>query len=149
VASLLGGQTVPTWKAVGWLFYNAHVVATRVPTVGGGERVVNFIDAADDGSLVLLYALVPVLLVLAGAAVARYGKADRPGTAAAAGASVVVGYFPLAVVGEFAFAHTFAEGVRVAPDPVTAVALAGIVYPAFFGAVGGAAWSWLSGTLGS
>jgi len=149
VASLLGGQTVPTWKAVGWLFYNAHVVATRVPTVGGGERVVNFLDAADDGSLVLLYALVPVLLVLAGAAVARYGKADRPGTAAAAGASVVVGYFPLAVVGEFAFAHTFAEGVRVAPDPVTAVALAGIVYPAFFGAVGGAAWSWLSGTLGS
>ena len=149
VAELLGGQTVPTWKAVGWLYYNAHAVATRVPTVGGGDRMVNFIAQSEGGSLVLLYALVPVVLVLAGAAVARYGTADRPGTAAAAGAAVVAGYLPLAVVGAFLVGHAFAEGVRVAPDFVTAVALAGVVYPAFFGAVGGAGWSWLSGVLGS
>lgn len=149
VADLLGGEAVPAWKAVGWLYYNAHVVATRVPTLGGGGRSVNFIQEADGGSLLLLYALVPVLLVLAGAAVARYENADRPGSAAASGASVIVGYLPLAVVGAFAVAHTFGGDIRVAPDPITAVAVAGIVYPAFFGAVGGALWSWLSSALGS
>lgn len=149
VADLLGGEAVPAWKAVGWLYYNAHVVATRVPAVGGGDRSVNFISQADGGSIVLLYALVPALLVLAGAAVARYGNADRPGSAAASGAAVVVGYLPLAVLGSFAVGHTFGGDLRVAPDLVTAVALAGVVYPAFFGAVGGALWSWLSSALGS
>ena len=149
VAELFGGQTVPAWKAVGWLYYNAHVVAIRVPAVGGGSRSVNLLDRAEDGSLVVLYLLVPLLLALAGAAIARYGDADRPGTAAAAGAAVVVGYLPLAVVGAFAFAHTFGGDIRVAPDLITAVALAGVVYPAFFGAVGGALWSWLSSVLGS
>jgi hypothetical protein len=149
VAELFGGETVPTWKAVGWLFYNAHVVATRVPALGGGDRMVNFVSQSDDGTFVLLYALVPVLLVLAGAAVARYGNAERPGSGAAAGAAVIVGYLPLAVVGAFAFAHTFGGDLRVAPDLVTAVALAGVVYPAFFGAIGGALWSWLSASRGS
>ena len=144
VAELLGGETVPAWKAVGWLYYNAHVVATRVPALGGGDRSVNFIAQSEGGSLVVLYALVPLLLVLAGAAVARYEDADRVGSAAAAGAAVIVGYLPLAVVGAFAFAHAFGGDLRIAPDPVTAVALAGVVYPAFFGAVGGALWSWLS-----
>ena len=140
---------MPAWKAVGWLYYNAHVVATRVPTVGGGGRTVNFVSRSDGGWLVVLYALVPAVLVLAGAAVARYENADRPGTAAASGAAVIVGYLPLAVLGAFAFAHTFGGDVRVAPDLLTAIALAGIVYPAFFGAVGGALWSWLSSALGS
>ena len=149
VAELLGGEAVPTWKAVGWLYYNAHVVATRVPTLGGGDRLVNFIGQSDDGSLVLLYALVPLVLVLAGVAAARYSNADRPGTAAAAGAAVLAGYLPLAVVGAFVVGHTFGGDLRIAPDLLTAVALAGIVYPAFFGAAGGALWGWLSGASGS
>lgn len=148
VTELFGGESVPAWKAVGWLFYNAHVVATRVTGFGGADMV-NFVSRAEDGSLVVLYVLPPLLLLLAGAAVARYGNADRPGSAAAAGAAVVAGYLPLAVVGAFLFAHTFGGDVRIAPDLVTAVALAGVVYPAFFGAVGGAAWSWLSSALGS
>ena len=147
VADLLGGAAAPTWKAVGWLFYNAHVVSTRVPAVGGGDRLVNFIGQAGDGSYVLLYALAPVLLALAGAAVARYDNADRTGTAAAAGAAVVVGYLPLAVVVALLVGHGFGGDVRVAPDLVTAVAVAGVVYPAFFGALGGAGWRWLASAL--
>lgn len=143
IAELIGAQAIPTWKGVGWLFFNAHVVATRVPALGGGDRMVNFISTSDDGALMALYVLVPALLVLAGAAVARYGHADRPANGAAAGVTVVVGYLPLAVVGAFAVGHTFGEGISVSPDPVTAVALAGLVYPAFFGAVGGAAGQWL------
>jgi len=86
--------------------------------------------------------------VLAGAVVARYGHADRPASAAAAGATVIVGYLPLAVLGALAIGHTFGEGITVAPDLITAVALAGVVYPAFFGAVGGAAWQWLGSAIG-
>ena len=144
VADLLGGATVPTWKGVGWLFYNAHVVSTRVPTMGGGGGMVNFISQSEEGALVALYVLVPVLLVLAGVAAARYGNADRVGTAAASGATVVVGYLPMAVVGALLVAHTFGGDVRIAPDLITAVAVAGIVYPAFFGAVGGALWGWVA-----
>lgn len=147
LAELLGAQTIPTWKAIGWLFFNAHAVATRVPAIGGGDRMVNFISAAEGGSLTILYVLVPALLVLAGAAVSRYGPADRVANAAAAGATVVAGYLPLALISAFAVGHTFGEGITVAPDMVTAVALAGLVYPAFFGAVGGAAWHWLSGAM--
>ena len=149
VAELLGGQAVPTWKAVGWLFFNAHVVATRVPALGGGQNVVNFIDASDDGSLVLLYVLIPVVLVLAGAAVARYGRSDRLGTAAASGAAIVVGYLPAAVALALLVGHTFGGGATVAPDLVTAVAVAGVLYPAFFGALGGAVWQGLASTLTS
>lgn len=149
IAELLGGQAIPTWKAVGWLFFNAHVVATRVPALGGGENVVNFIDVADDGSLVLLYAVVPVLLVLAGAAVARLGRTDRVASAAASGATIVLGYLPVAVVFALLVGHTFAGEARIAPDLVTAVAVAGVLYPAFFGAVGGAAVYSLPATLRS
>lgn len=149
VAELVGVQAVPTWKGVGWLYLNAHVVATRVPALGGGDRHVNFIDASDDGSLVLLYVLVPVLLVLAGAATARYGRSDRIADAAASGAAVLAGYLPVAVGLAFAASHTFGGGVTIAPDPVTAVAIAGLVYPAFFGAVGGALWGWLGTAPGS
>lgn len=149
ITELLGGQTIPTWKAVGWLFFNAHVVATRVPILGGGTRLVNFIDASDDGSLVLLYVLVPVLLALAGAVVARYGRSDSFGSAAAAGATIVVGYLPVVVVAALLFGHVLGGDVRVAPDLVTAVGLAGVVYPAFFGAVGGVLWRASASALGS
>lgn len=149
IADLLGAQTIPTWKGVGWLFYNAHVVSTRVPALGGGDRMVNFIAASDGNALTALYVLVPVMLVLAGAVVARYGRADRPASAAASGATVIVGYLPLAVLGALAVGHTFGEGITVAPDLITAVALAGVVYPAFFGAVGGAAWQWLGSAMGT
>lgn len=147
ITRLLGGQRIPTWKAVGWLYYNAQFVATRIPALGGGSRMVNFVQQSDDGTLVLLYVLVPVLLVLAGAVAARYGRTDRVGTAAAAGATVVVGYFPVAVVGALAVGHSLGGQFRVAPDLITAVALAGLVYPAFFGAVGGGLWYWLASVL--
>lgn len=148
LAELFGGQGVPTWKGVGWLYFNAHVVALRVDGMGGA-RMVNLIQESDDGSLVLLYALAAAVLLLAGAVVARYGSSGRVAEGAANGATVVVGYLPVAVVAALLVGHTFGGGVRVAPDLVTAIAVAGIVYPAFFGAVGGAVAHWLGSVLGS
>lgn len=144
IADLVGGQAIPTWKAVGWLYFSAHLVATRVPALGGGDRPVNLIAASDDGSLVVLYALVAAVLLLAGAAVGRVAPADRLATAAASGASVLVGYLPAALLAALLVGHTLGGDIRVAPDLVTAVAVAGIVYPAFLGALGGALGHWLT-----
>ena len=135
VAELFGGDPIPVWKAVGWLFYNAHLVETRVPGFGG-PRTVNFIAETEAGSVPVLYLLPPVVLLGAGAAVALVAGVDAPDAGTGAGLLVAVGYLPLAVVGALLVGYPIGDG-QVAPDLVTAVALAGVVYPAVFGAIGG------------
>jgi len=53
------------------------------------------------------------------------------------------GYLPLAAIGAFLFRHAVREAT-IAPDLVTALLLAGAVYPAASGAVGGAGATLLS-----
>jgi hypothetical protein len=142
-ADLFGGDPIPTWQAVGWVFYNGHFVDTRVPSLVGGSQLTNLISQADGGSLSLLYVVPPVLLVVAGLVAGRVAGATEPVDGAKAGAFVLVGYLPLAVLGAFLFRYSVGDGA-VAPDLVTAVLLAGAVYPALFGAVGGAAATLLS-----
>ena len=142
-ADLFGGDPIPTWKAIGWVFYNGHFVDTQVPSLVGGSQLTNLISQADGGSLTLLFVVPPVLLTLAGLAAGRIAGATEPVDGAKAGASVLVGYLPLAVIGAFLFRYSVGDGA-VAPDLVTAVLLAGAVYPAAFGAVGGAGGTLLS-----
>jgi hypothetical protein len=137
IADLFGSEPIAVWQGVGWLFYNAHFVRTRITGGLGGPRSENFIAASDGGALALLY-LVPVVLIFAaGLTVARLADADALADGAAAGVTVVLGYLPLALVGRFLFSY---DG-SVAPDLVTALLLAGLVYPLLFGALGGAAGS--------
>ncbi|WP_094192409.1 transporter [Haloparvum sedimenti] len=133
LADLFGGDPIPVWKAVGWLFYNAHFVRTRFEGGLGGPRSENFIAAAEGGSLALLYLVPVVLLIAAGVALVVLQGASEPADGALAGASVALGYLPLAVVGAFLFSY---DG-SIAPDTVTAVLLAGVVYPLALGTVGG------------
>ena len=142
-ADLFGGDPIPTWKAIGWVFYNGHFVDTQIPSLVGGSQLTNLISQADGGSLTLLFVVPPVLLTLAGLAAGRIAGATEPVDGAKAGASVLVGYLPLAVIGAFLFRYSVGDGA-VAPDLVTAVLLAGAVYPAAFGAVGGAGATLLS-----
>lgn len=137
LAELFGGQTVAVWQGVGWLFYNAHFVATRSTGGLGGTRSINFIAESDEPGAVLLYLVPIVLLVVAGLLVARWDGAQETADAATAGVTVVFGYLPLAILGRFLFQY---DG-SVAPDIVTAVLLAGAVYPLVFGALGGAIWA--------
>jgi len=127
-----GGDVTP--QLVGWLFYNAHFVPAVIdaPIVGGST---NFIAEAEAFSPVLY--LIPVfLLVAAGLAVARrYGTSADLSDAALAGASVVLGYLPLALLGIVAFGVSLGESSG-GPDPILAVGLAGVVYPVVFGAIG-------------
>lgn len=139
LAQLLGVDAIPTWKGVGWLFFGAHGVATRFPLPGGGTEFVNLVEQSGDGTVVVLYVLVPVLLSLAGAVTAWFVDARDPVAGAAAGATVAVGYLVLAALGTVLFTHGIGNsGASIAPDPVTGVLLAGLVYPVTFGAIGGA-----------
>jgi hypothetical protein len=127
VADLFGLE-VPTWKIVGWVFYNAHFVDTAAGS-GTGSAV------GGDGFTALLYALPPVVLLAAGLAVGRAAGSGDAATDALAGASVLIGYLPLSILGVLLFETTIA-GTTVAPALVPGVLLAGVLYPAVFGAVG-------------
>ena len=143
IADLLGLQAIPTWKAVAWLFFGAHGVVTRFPTPTGGTQLVNMVEQSGDGTVAALYLLVPVVLLLAGAATARRADARAAGDGAIAGATVTIGYAVLAAAFTFLSSHAIGDtGATIAPDPVTGILLAGVVYPAVFGAIGGAVASY-------
>jgi len=136
-ADLFGGDPVSVWRAAGWVFYNAHFVDLSVPSLIGAAQSVNLVSQAAGGLLGVLFVVPPVLLAIAGAVAGRTAEAATPADGARSGALVAAGYLPLAVIGAFLFRYPVGDG-SVAPDLVTAVLLAGVVYPVAFGAVGGA-----------
>ncbi|MFC7202404.1 transporter [Haloferax namakaokahaiae] len=131
------GQDISTWKVVGWVFMNAHGVVTTFPALFGGTSAVNLIENVDAFSAVL-YVVPVVALVAAGALAVVVSGATTTKAGAIAGASTVVGYLPVAVAGIALFAITIGESVA-RPDPVTAILLAGAVYPALVGTLSGVA----------
>jgi hypothetical protein len=132
------GDENASWKIVGWIFFNAQFVTTTitvdVPLLGGTDAV-NFI-AESDGLSALLYVIPPALLTAAGLATARLGGATDAGEALRSGPAVALGYLPAAVVGAFLFTVSVGEGSGGSPTLLTAVVLAGIVYPVVFGSLG-------------
>ena len=131
------------WKLVGWTLYDAHAVRSTVPVPFGGRETVSLIGRVD-AVPVALYLLPVAVLLAAGAAVAILAAGQGPRRGAVAGATVVAGYLPLAVAGAFLFAVEVGDG-SAGPTLVTAVALAGLVYPLVLGSLGGA----LAGTARS
>ena len=128
VAELFGIE-IPTWKVVGWIFYNAHFVDTAA--AGGTGSALG----GDGGFTPLLYVVPPLVLFAAGLAVGRASGAEDVANAALDGATVLVGYLPLSVIGVLLFEATVA-GTTVGPALVPGVLLAGVLYPAVFGAAG-------------
>lgn len=128
--------SVPEWKVVLWMFYDSHFVGTRTPEVfgpgggllGGGDLV----DTVGAFDAEYLFAVPVVLLLLAGATVAARSGAATPRKGFFAGLTVAVGYLAIAVLGLF----VATEG-GIAPSPLRAIVIAGVVYPVVFGALGG------------
>ncbi|GAB3311363.1 hypothetical protein EI982_04730 [Haloplanus rallus] len=126
---------------VGWVFFNSHFVQTVVEAdfLGfGGSSTTSFVGG--DGFTALLY-LVPVaLLVGAGLAVGRARGVDGTTDGAVAGALVVPPYLVLSAVGAVLF-RVSSEGLGASfsgrPELLPAILLAGVVFPAVFGAIGG------------
>ena len=132
-----------TWKLVGWVFYSAHYVTSEIPGLFGSTAV-NLVGQGD-AFPTALFLLPPVVLVVAGGLVAVAGRAESPLAGAVGGASITLGYLPLAVAGAFLFSISVGDSTA-GPTLVTAVLLAGIVYPLVFGAVGGAVGAFASTT---
>jgi len=137
LAQFLGGNGIPTWKAVGWLFYSAHFVPLQIPLPGQGGTVTRNLVSSGQGSAAVLYFLAPVLLLGAGFVVARWsGTLDRPSDGAIAGSMIALGYVLPTIVGAVLLSASV-MGVSVHLDLLSAAVLAGLVYPILFGALGG------------
>lgn len=134
IIQFFGGEQIPAWRAVGWLFFNMHYVRTHLPGVGG-TRTQNFISTGDFSAL--LYAVPIVILLVTGFVLVWSRGPTNLRDGAMDGATIAIGYASAAIVGLFLFGVTRGDA-SIAPDPVTGVLLAGIVYPVVFGAVGGA-----------
>ena len=133
VLEFLAGDPV-TWKLVGWLYFNAHFVDASVPGLLG-RSTVNLLSGAEQPALLVLYALPPATLLATGA-VTAYG-ASETGEGTKSGAAVAVGYLLASLVAAFLVRISVVDAVA-GPSLVTAVLLAGLVYPLVFGTVGGA-----------
>jgi hypothetical protein len=138
----------PVYEPVGWVFYGAHNVRTSVSNLDGSENV-NYLLHADQvlgfGIPVVVYYAVPVVvLAFAGYLAARRANTTRADSGGVAGASIVVGYFLMAVVGAFLFV-VLLRGDRIArPDRTMSILIVGVAYPIIAGAIGGA----IGGALG-
>lgn len=127
------GIGVAPWKVTGWFYYDAHFV--DISTHGSINVPVNIITLSVNDPYVFLFALPPLLLFIAGIFPAYLADAKRRTVAAAAGLTVVPGYFALAFVGAFLTQINFIFAVA---GPVIPAALAaGFFYPLVFGSLGG------------
>ena len=121
------------WQLVGWVFYNAHYVAVEVPGLFGSTSI----NLVGETFSTALQVVPPLVLVVAGVAVAVIGDVGRPVAGGIAGVAVTLGYLPLALVGATAVGIDVGDATA-GPTLVAAVLLAGLVYPLVFGAIGGA-----------
>jgi hypothetical protein len=124
------------WRLVGCVFYNAHFADAVVPGLLGGGNAVDFV-AQSRALPGLLYVVPPLVLPAAGVGAGRAVGATDVGGGLRAGVAVTAGYLPLAAIGTVLF-EVSAGDAAAGPDPVTAVLLAGVVYPVAFGGLGGA-----------
>jgi hypothetical protein len=132
--SLFGGSGVAPWKITGWFFYGAHFVDISV-TSSAMDLSTDVLSVSVGDWRTLLFFLPPMLLLAAGALAARRAGAKRVSVAAAAGWTVLPGYFALAFVGAF-LTQISVVIAAVGPELTRALA-AGFAYPLVFGPLGG------------
>jgi hypothetical protein len=148
---LIGGVTVAEpakWQMIAWLYAGMHNVPGVIRLQSGGRSTSQELRWSEAGPVWEAWLLlIPVLLLV----FAGFGFADEsldPGAdlweGARSGAGVVLGYFPAALLGAGATQWRASTsglggsveiviGVRIAE----AALIAGIVYPVFFGGLGG------------
>lgn len=134
--------TTPSeWVVGGWLFYDAHLIPTSLPTadVGAGMmRLTNRHLLLDLGGPVLaLYLLPPLVLIATGYLVARVGETHGAQGQTFAGASVALGYGLAVILGAFLLTAKAGQArVTASPAGLPSVFL-GVGYPLVLGAIGG------------
>lgn len=141
------------WKSAGRILFQSQFVATEASGSGqsltynlvtgdsSNQLMQMFVNETDVTSTIpsAIYHLLPiVVLVAVGFVVYKAsGSKGDVASAAAAGASVAVGYLALSLVGYFLFQNSY-NGADYAPELLPALLLAGLAYPLVSGAIGGA-----------
>lgn len=123
----------------GLVFYNAHRIDAVPAGAGMGSASETFNNIlAMEQPIELLFYLIPLAILFdAGYRVASNAEDSLTGLhAAVAGASVVVGYFPLFVAGAFFFTYPGSVGT-LSPQLDAQLLLVGAAYAAVCGGLGG------------
>jgi len=139
-----------TLDQIGWFFYSSHFANIEFSTSfpgGAGSSADNFVSEASTQFPEVVYYLVPIV-VLIGVGFFIVSTLDMwdpsPADCAQAGATVVVGYLPLALLGTFLFTASAGGAggeVSIAPELLTSLLLVGLLFPLLFGAIGGVLFS--------
>lgn len=151
------GSGPSTEQYVAWLFYEMHNVGHVVTrTLNGRSQSQSFNPSTWGVWESWLLAVPPLLLVVAGVAVAYVWSEGDPKLGAVYGAALTAGYFPLAgllaVLSEHQESVSGFRGtgsITAGPKLVEAAVLAGVLYPVVFGVVGGLAVAVLRERSGS
>ncbi|MFP9191590.1 hypothetical protein [Natronosalvus vescus] len=139
------------FELIGTVFYNAHFVDAEFVFASGtvfeGTRRLNIIAEESTQFPEPVFYLVPVAILFGVGALIAHRSLPAAATGvegAKAGASVVVGYLPLAVVGSVLFEATaefeiLGETIRstFGPDMLMSIIFVGLVFPLVLGAAGG------------
>lgn len=132
----------------GNILYSSHFAKSDIEVstaMGSQTRTRNLLsEGATELSEVVYYAVPIVVLVVVGIALARVVRAQEPDAAAIAGALTAVGYVLMTILGTFLFEFNQSGGMFGGDTTITpaltamTIVVMGIVYPAVFGAIGGA-----------
>jgi hypothetical protein len=148
---LLVDEAVADTTWAGWLFANAHLVPLTTGNFpfSAGTLVPNILLAAPASRYLLLFAVPPITLCLAGALVSRHTTRGlttispsldlRLPNSAVRGTGITMGYLPCVVVGAVLFSATTVDArvEMLAPDLFLSLLVAGLLYPMVFGGLGG------------
>ncbi len=145
IAGAVASDVIPDWYYfLSWEFFENHQVPVSAAVgdlFGAASWTSEYVETLLPTASNLQF-LLPALLVVAGAFVTARRVSRSPGSAATAGMTVALGYFPgVAAIASIAtFEITvFGEALLLEVGPAfgRAVILAGAIYPLFFGGAGG------------
>ncbi|WP_135820194.1 hypothetical protein [Halostella litorea] len=144
----IGVDPPGTTQLVAWLYHDLHGVAPAGTfSAEGGGQSASYDVVMEYGPDAVLYVLPPLALAVGGFLAARYLGYRAEKRAVKAGMSVGLGYAALSAASAVllsweasatrAGSEPVTYAVEFGADPVGAVLVAGLLYPALFGAVGG------------
>lgn len=139
LTDVLSPKVVSTPVAAGHLFYNSQFVPLSIPVSTGGEftaSVMINLLLESGGAALGMFIIPAVLYTVAGALATRDIDTTFPMRGAKKAALLFTGTAPLALIGAFLLRVPGEAGV-IMPSILWATFSAGVIYPAFFGGVGG------------
>lgn len=148
LASLVGTD-VPATTWAGWLWSNAHFVGIVEWSYPTSTVAVPNLLFAGDASWLVLFAVPPVFLVVAGALSAQGESAGTVAqlpvvrltlpAGAVRGMGIWVGYLPAAILGGFLFSAPTSHAALApfAPSLAGSFVITGLLYSLAFGSLGG------------